>query len=183
LGSSPFAGDVTLIRPTTARSRRARLPGPRQVKGTDRSAAGTWEAADALSVALDRALSLNPVSVLASIAVDVSGLDLSCAGIDDLNALGGVTFTAETTWPSGITQSVRARSEEIKPGIYQVCDAGGRDAAGPAIARQAAAAAPSGDCRTPAARQAVGPAVPCPHEDPGATRNSGCELTAPSPLR
>jgi hypothetical protein len=149
----------------------------------DRSAAGTWEAADALSVALDRALSLNPVSVLVSIAVDVSGLDLSCADIDDLNALGGVTFTAETTWPPGITQSVRARSEEIRPGVYQICDTGEGDAASPAIACQAAAAAPSGDYRTPAARQADGPAVPCPHDNPGATRNSSCELTAPPPLR
>ena len=158
-------------------------PGRELGGDADRSAAGTWEAADTLSVALDRALSLNPVSVLASIAVDVSGLDLSCAGIDDLNALEGVTFTAETTWPPGITQSVHARSEEIRPGIYQVCDAGEGDAASPAIARQAAAAAPSGDYRTPAARQADGPAVPCPHEDPGATRNSGGELTAPPPLR
>jgi hypothetical protein len=134
-------------------------------------------------VALDRALSLNPVSVLASIPVDVSGLDLSCDDIDDLNALGGVTFTAKTTWPPGIAQTVRARSEEIRPGIYQICDAGEGDAASPAIARQAAAAAPSGDHRTLAARQADGPAVPCPDEDPGATRNSSCELAAPPPLR
>jgi hypothetical protein len=149
----------------------------------DRSAAGTWEAADALSVALDRALSLNPVSVLASIPVDVSGLDLSCAGIDDLNTLAGITFTAQTTWPPGITQSVHARSEEIRPGIYQVRGTGEGDAASPVIACQAAAAAPSGNHRIPGARQADGPVVPCPHEDPGATRSSSCELAAPPPPR
>jgi hypothetical protein len=168
-------------------------PGREPGGDADRSAVGTWGAADALSVALDRALTLNPVSVLASIAVDVSGLDLSRAGIDGLDALEHVTFTAETTWPAGMAQSVRARSEEIRLGIYQLYDARERDAASPAIGRQPFPAAiivkviPSrqpavpGDYRNPAVQQADGPAAPCPHEDPGATRKNGCELAAPPP--
>jgi hypothetical protein len=108
----------------------------------DRSAAGTCEGADALSFALDRALSLNPVSVLASIAVDVSGTDLSDAGIHDLGTLTGVIFTAETTWPPGIARAVHARSKEIRTGVYQVCDSSDHGSDGPAIVHQPFSSSP-----------------------------------------
>jgi hypothetical protein len=117
-------------------------PGHEPEGDASRAAAGACEGADALSIALDRALRLHPVSVLASIGVDVSGIDLSEADIHDLDALGGVTFTAETTWPPGIAHSVHARSREIRSGVYQVHDDGDHGSAGPAIVPQPFSSSP-----------------------------------------
>jgi hypothetical protein len=52
--------------------------------------------------------------------VDASGADLSGIAIEDLNALDGVIWTSQTTWPPGIADQVRECSREIRPGVYQV---------------------------------------------------------------
>ena len=57
---------------------------------------------------------------LGSQQVDASGADLSDITIEDMDALDGVIWTGRTTWPSGITDQVRACSREIRPGVYQV---------------------------------------------------------------
>jgi hypothetical protein len=62
---------------------------------------------------------LNPVRELVWIQVDVSGVDLSGALID-VEALVNVVWTSDTTWPEGMAKEVRARSEEVQPGVYKV---------------------------------------------------------------
>jgi hypothetical protein len=52
--------------------------------------------------------------------VDASGADLSDLEIGHMDALNGIIWTPQTTWPSNIAEQVRAQSEEIKPGVYQI---------------------------------------------------------------
>ena len=40
--------------------------------------------------------------------------------IGHVDALNGIIWTHQTTWSSTIADQVRARSEEIQPGVYQV---------------------------------------------------------------
>ena len=59
--------------------------------------------------------------------VDASGADLSALDLTDTSVLVGVVWTEETAWPPGIADQVRARSREIRPGIYRVCGGSERD--------------------------------------------------------
>ena len=59
--------------------------------------------------------------------VDASGADLSALDLTDISVLVGVVWTAETAWPPGIADQVRARSREIRPGVYRVCGGSERD--------------------------------------------------------
>jgi hypothetical protein len=52
--------------------------------------------------------------------VDASGADLSDVEIDHVDALNGIIWTPQTTWPLSIADQVLAYSEEIRPGVYQV---------------------------------------------------------------
>jgi hypothetical protein len=40
--------------------------------------------------------------------------------ITDLEALNGIIWTRQTTWPPTIDVQVEDRSIEIRPGVYQV---------------------------------------------------------------
>jgi hypothetical protein len=71
-----------------------------------------------LARALDHARALD--RELGTHQVDASGADLSDVAIEDLNALDGVIWTSQTTWPPGIADRVRECSREIRPGVYQV---------------------------------------------------------------
>jgi len=63
---------------------------------------------------------LNPARELAWIQIDASGVDLSGALFHDLDDLIGVIWTSDTTWPHHVVNEVRARSDEVGPGIYKV---------------------------------------------------------------
>ena len=55
------------------------------------------------------------------IPIDVSGMDLSHLGLRQyLDILDGVVWSDDTRWPPGGASLVATRSEEIRPGIYQV---------------------------------------------------------------
>jgi hypothetical protein len=45
---------------------------------------------------------------------------LSAMKITDLEALNGIIWTRQTTWPPTIDVQVEDRSIEIRPGVYQV---------------------------------------------------------------
>ncbi|WP_331766975.1 hypothetical protein [Embleya sp. NBC_00896] len=53
-------------------------------------------------------------------AVDASGVDLSRLDLTDPGILVGVVWTDTTVWPHGMAQVVRARSNRIAAGVYQV---------------------------------------------------------------
>jgi hypothetical protein len=57
---------------------------------------------------------------LDSVELDASGEDLSGIEIRHLDAVDGITWTRETTWPTAITADVEENSYEIQPGVYQV---------------------------------------------------------------
>jgi hypothetical protein len=60
---------------------------------------------------------------LDAVQMDVSGRDLSVLESLDAGQLGvlkGVIWTDETRWPPGLTEPIRARSHEIRPGVYQI---------------------------------------------------------------
>lgn len=62
-------------------------------------------------------------SALEAVHLDASGLDLSELNDVDATNLGafvGVLWTDETIWPPTLAETVRQRSHEIRPGIYQV---------------------------------------------------------------
>jgi hypothetical protein len=59
--------------------------------------------------------------------IDASGANLSALDLTDISVLVGVVWTAETAWPPGIADQVRARSREIRPGVYRVCGGSERD--------------------------------------------------------
>jgi hypothetical protein len=85
-----------------------------------------------LARVLDRARELAKVRELArvgisavardldKIQIDVSGVDLHQLDLPDLDVLTGVVWTEDTTWPPEVADQVRARSDEIQPGVYQV---------------------------------------------------------------
>ena len=73
------------------------------------------------------ATTFNPIHQLASIRVDASGADLSGLEIPYPDVLEGVIWTAETIWPSDVAGQVLARSDEIRPGIFQVRGGSERD--------------------------------------------------------
>ena len=64
------------------------------------------------------------LSLLANLTVDASGVDLSRARVDDLDALEGVIWTTDTTWPPQLADRIRAQSKEIREGVYQVSTGG-----------------------------------------------------------
>lgn len=57
---------------------------------------------------------------LARISVDASGIDLSGLDVGNLDALRGVTWTSQTTWPPSIADQIRANSVPISEGLWQV---------------------------------------------------------------
>jgi hypothetical protein len=59
--------------------------------------------------------------------IDASGANLSALDLTDISVLVGVVWTAETAWPPGIADQVRARSREIRPRVYRVCGGSERD--------------------------------------------------------
>jgi len=71
---------------------------------------------------LDRARTraVNLIHDLDAQLVDASGADLSALNIKHLDALDGIIWTDQTTWPSRIADQIGARSEEIRPGVYQI---------------------------------------------------------------
>lgn len=52
--------------------------------------------------------------------VDASGADLSDLEIGDIDALDGVVWTRQTSWPPGIARQVEEHSEEIGDGVYRM---------------------------------------------------------------
>ncbi len=68
----------------------------------------------ALSLAVELARDLDAQQV------DASGADLSTLEIKHLDALDRTIWTRQTTWPPSIADQVEARSEEIRPGVYQI---------------------------------------------------------------
>ena len=52
--------------------------------------------------------------------VDASGADLSGLEIRHLDVLDQIIWTRQTTWPPRIADQIEARSEEIRPGVYQI---------------------------------------------------------------
>jgi hypothetical protein len=53
-------------------------------------------------------------------AVDASGVDLSRLDPVDPNLLAGVIWSRTTVWPTCIAQLLRARSDRVANGVYQV---------------------------------------------------------------
>jgi hypothetical protein len=72
----------------------------------------------ALASALDHARAT--AQDLDSHELDASGEDLSGIEIRHLDAVDGITWTRETTWPPAIAGHVEENSYEIQPGVYQV---------------------------------------------------------------
>jgi hypothetical protein len=70
---------------------------------------------------------LIPIRWLADVPVDASGADLSRVDIGDPGVLDGVIWTSATVWPPGAAGQVRARSQEIRPGVFQVRGGSKRD--------------------------------------------------------
>lgn len=52
--------------------------------------------------------------------MDAAGADLSDLEIRRVDALNGIIWNDQTTWPPGIVYQIRAQSVEIQPGVYQV---------------------------------------------------------------
>ena len=75
-------------------------------------------AAIVLAGAQDQARSI--AQHLDSYELDASGEDLSGVEIRHLDALDGITWTRETTWPSAIAGDIEGNSYEIQPGVYQI---------------------------------------------------------------
>ncbi|MET8142713.1 hypothetical protein ABZU32_20605 [Sphaerisporangium sp. NPDC005288] len=109
---------------------RDRLLGGAHANASDfsgaRAAAREFDHAIARAVAHARALT----RVLDEAAVDASGMDLSDLQVPYLDLLVGVIWTQETIWPVEITAEIRARSHEIRPGVYQVVGGNEREDAG-----------------------------------------------------
>jgi hypothetical protein len=49
-----------------------------------------------------------------------SGADLSDLEIRHLDVLDRIIWTRQTTWPPHIADQVERRSEEIRPGVFQI---------------------------------------------------------------
>jgi len=97
----------------------------RPFKGRDRNRDALFEFEDCSSVVrrtLDRARTraVNLIHDLDAQLVDASGADLSALDIKHLDALDGIIWTDQTTWPSHIADQIGARSEQIRPGVYQI---------------------------------------------------------------
>lgn len=60
------------------------------------------------------ATNLNPARQLELIEIDASGVDLSDVHIPDIEILGLVIWTHETTWPALMEDVVRNYSQEIQ---------------------------------------------------------------------
>jgi hypothetical protein len=75
-----------------------------------------------LDIVVRRALDLarELASTLDAQHLDASDTDLSDMEIGHLDALDGIIWTNQTTWPPGIADQVRVHSQEIRPGLYQV---------------------------------------------------------------
>jgi hypothetical protein len=86
--------------------------------GTDAARARVGSIKNILTIARDRVRDIE--RALGSQQVDASGADLSEITIDDVNTLDGVIWTGRTTWPPSIADQVRACSQQIRPGVYQV---------------------------------------------------------------
>lgn len=59
------------------------------------------------------------LDLLANLPVDASGVDLSRAEVH-LDAMEGVMWSTNTTWPPLLADRIRAQSKEIRQGVYQV---------------------------------------------------------------
>jgi hypothetical protein len=68
----------------------------------------------------DLTRALGQINCLATAPVDASAADLRNLKFHNLDALGGVIWTMDTIWPAPIVGQVRARSIEIRPGVFQV---------------------------------------------------------------
>jgi hypothetical protein len=88
---------------------------------TDINAAARVTQARALDLA--RALAHD----LDSHELDASGEDLSSIQIQHLDAIDGITWTRQTTWPPAIANQVEEHSTEIRPGLYQIHHGDTRD--------------------------------------------------------
>lgn len=67
------------------------------------------------------------LSGLERIVSDVSGQDLSQLGRSDMELITGdvdllinVEWTSRTTWPSGIAEQIRTRSQQVRPEVFRV---------------------------------------------------------------
>jgi hypothetical protein len=74
----------------------------------------------ARDLGLARTQNLEVHSLLATVPLNVSGLDLSNLDLSDLEAVTGVIWTADTTWPPDAVTQVEACSITIGPDTYQV---------------------------------------------------------------
>jgi hypothetical protein len=64
---------------------------------------------------------------LMAMAVDARGVDLSAIGPSELEILAGVVWDERTTWATEVADEVRARSREIRSGVWQVVGGTERD--------------------------------------------------------
>ena len=82
----------------------------------------------ARAIAQDLDRSLDSIKALANtiprkldaIEVNASGANLSHLDLSNFDVLCGVIWTEDTTWPPGIENLVKNRSQPIGPGIFQV---------------------------------------------------------------
>ncbi len=90
---------------------------------------------------------------------DLTDADLTDADLTDAD-LDGVTWTGQTTWPSGNADQVRACSREIRPGLYRVSQGSGcASTVGPSATPTPGAAPGTSARRPPAAPPAPGRAA------------------------
>ena len=70
---------------------------------------------------------LEQIVRLAVTPIDASSADLRRLRFGDLDELEGIIWTPDTKWPAGVTDEVRARSDEIRPRVYRVRGGNERD--------------------------------------------------------
>ncbi|GAA4234679.1 hypothetical protein GCM10022254_40120 [Actinomadura meridiana] len=73
-------------------------------------------------------------SALASVPVNLSGVDASHLPIMDLEALAGTVWNRATTWPVNLRELVEQHSEQIGDGMFQVRGGTERDPHGSVLA-------------------------------------------------
>ena len=52
--------------------------------------------------------------------MDACGADLTRSDVTDLSLLTNIIWSDDTLWPPGAEPRIRARSQELRPAVYQV---------------------------------------------------------------
>ncbi|WP_157430428.1 hypothetical protein [Actinomadura macra] len=91
-------------------------------RALDRVRADDLDLSIDLASALDKAWAL-VAGLLKDTQVNVSGIDLTdvdLTQVDRSEALAGVVWDEATSWPPNVREWIKARSEQIEPGLYRV---------------------------------------------------------------